>query len=66
MVFVWIVLGFLVAGLVIALIGGFLAIVVKALIALISLLVSLATAAFFPVVVCLGLFTVVKKVLKKD
>lgn len=66
MVFVWIVLGFLVAGLVIALIGGFLAIVVKALIALISLLVSLATAAFFPVVICLGLFTVVKKVLKKD
>lgn len=66
MVFIWIVLGFLVAGLVIALIGGFLAIVVKALIALISLLVSLATAAFFPVVICLGLFTVVKKVLKKD
>lgn len=66
MVFIWIVLGFLVAGLVIALIGGFLAIVVKALIALVSLIVSLATAAFFPVVICLGLFTVVKKVLKKD
>lgn len=65
MVFVWVVAGFLVAGLIIALCGGFLTIVIKALLALCTLLISLATSAFFPIVLVLGLITVVKKVLGK-
>lgn len=64
MVFLWIVLGFLLAGIIIAACGGFLAIVVKVIIGLITLIVSLATSLFFPAVLILGLITVVKKVLK--
>ncbi len=64
MVFLWIVLGFLFAGLIIALCGGFLLAVVKVIIGLITLIVSLATSLFFPAVLILGLITVVKKVLK--
>lgn len=48
MVFLWIVLGFLFAGLIIALCGGFLLVVVKVVIGLITLIVSLATSLFFP------------------
>ena len=64
MVFLWFVLGFLFAGLIIALCGGFLLAVVKVIIGLITLIVSLATSLFFPAVLILGLITVVKKVLK--
>lgn len=66
MVFVWVFLIFVVVGAIVALCGGFFAILLKALIAFIGLVISLATAAFFPVVICIGLYTVIRKVLKKE
>lgn len=64
MVFLWIVLGFLLVGLIIALCGGFIAVLIKVLIGIVSLIISIATTAFFPVLLIAGLITVIKKVLK--
>nr|DAT84475.1 MAG TPA: hypothetical protein [Caudoviricetes sp.] len=64
MVFLWIVLAFLAVGLLIALCGGLFVIILKVLVGLGSLLISIATTAFFPLLLIIGFISVVKKVLK--